>query len=73
MKLNTTNMLGAVIQAFFDGLDWYDCIFYSVASVGQILATLATDGLALVGEIAMQLATFAYLVEDSNKAIAACA
>lgn len=63
---------GAVISAFLGTLSWHDAIIYGVTALATILAALATDGVAFVAEVVIELATFAFLVDDSIKAVDAC-
>jgi hypothetical protein len=65
-------MLGAVIGAFVGSLTWYYGALYGVTAVATIVAALATDGVALVADIALMLATFGFLVADSVNAVKTC-
>jgi hypothetical protein len=64
--------LGAVVSAFVSSLSWYDALLYGVTAMATILAFVATDGVALVGEVVIELATFGFLVDDSVKAVNVC-
>lgn len=65
-------VLGAVLNAFKKTLTWYNMILYGVSSTAVIVAALATDGVALVAYLVGLLVSFAFLVEDSVKAVSAC-
>ncbi len=64
--------LGAVIGAFLSTLTWYNMILYGATALATIVAALATDGAAEIAEIAIQLATFGFLVSDSIAVGPAC-
>lgn len=64
--------LGAVVSAFVGSLTWQYALLYSATAVATIVAALATDGVAFVAEIAIELATFGFLVVDSVSAVRAC-
>jgi len=64
--------LGAVIDAFLTSLSYWQKILYGATALGTIVAAVATDGVAFVGEIVIELATFGFLVDDSIKAVEAC-
>ena len=65
-------MLGAVVGAFVGSLTWYNALLYGVTALGTIVAALATDGAALIAEVAVELATFGFLVVDSVNAATTC-
>ena len=64
--------LGAVFAAVMESLEWYTAALYAVTGMGTILAALATDGVATIGLIAVELATFGFLVSDSINCVTAC-
>jgi len=65
-------MLSAVLGAFLDSLSWYYYILYAATALATIIAAFATDGLAFVAEVVIELATFGFLVADSITAVDAC-
>ena len=64
--------LGAVFAAVLNSLEWYTAALYAVTGLGTIVAALATDGVATIGLIAVELATFGFLVSDSINCVSAC-
>lgn len=64
--------LGAVFSAFTKSLTWWDMVLYGITGTATIIAALATDGVAFVAEIVIELATFGFLVSDSVKVVQAC-
>ena len=64
--------LGAVVSAFLGSLTWYYAVLYGVTATATIVAALATDGVAFAAEVAIELATFGFLVADSVNAREAC-
>jgi hypothetical protein len=64
--------LGAVFSAFTASLTWWDLLLYGISGTATIIAALATDGVALVAEIVVLLATFGFLVSDSVKVVQTC-
>ncbi len=65
-------MLGAVLGAFTNSLTWYYALLYGATALGTIVAAFATDGLAFVAEVSIELATFGFLVADSVNALKQC-
>lgn len=57
--------LPAVIAAFAKTLTPVNAALYGATAVGTIVAAMATDGAAIIGEMVVELATFGFLVEDS--------
>lgn len=64
--------LSAVFAAFVDSLSWWDAILYGITGLATIVAALATEGIAFVGEVVILLATAGFLASDSVKAYNAC-
>lgn len=64
--------LGAVLSAFLKSLTWYYALLYGATAMATIVAALATDGVAFVAEVVIELATFGFLVADSVNAVKAC-
>jgi hypothetical protein len=64
--------LGAVLSAFLDSLTWYYAILYGATAMATIVAAVATDGVAFVAEVVIELATFGFLIADSVNAVKAC-
>ena len=70
--LQAGGMLGAIFGAFVKSLKWWQMALYATTGLATILAALATDGVALVAEIALLLVTFTWLVTDSIHAVNTC-
>ncbi len=70
--LYSGSCLGAVISAFLGSLTWYNAILYGATALGTIMAAVATDGVAEIGIIVVELATAGFLVGDSIKCADAC-
>jgi hypothetical protein len=70
--LYSGSCLGAVISAFLGTLTWYNCILYGATALGTIMTAVATDGVAEIGIIVVELATAGFLVGDSIKCADAC-
>lgn len=64
--------LGAVLSAFLGSLTWYYAALYGATAMATIVAAFATDGVAFVAEVVIELATFGFLVADSVNAVKAC-
>ena len=64
--------MSALLKALNDNMHCYDWIIASVTLVGTILAMCPTDGLVLVGEIALNTAGVAQLTEDIIAMRSAC-
>ena len=64
--------LGAVMNTIFGSLNFWQYMLYGVTAIATITAALATDGLALAAEIAVELATAAFLATDAYAAVVAC-
>ena len=64
--------LGAVLSAFLGTLTWYYALLYGATAMATIVAALATDGIAFVGEVIILLATFGFLVADSINCVKVC-
>ena len=64
--------LGAVVSAWLGTLSVGNAILYGATAFGTILATFFTDGAAEIGLIIVELATAAWLVEDSVKCVEEC-
>jgi hypothetical protein len=64
--------LGAVVSAWLKTLSVGNAILYGATALGTLLAAFATDGAATIGMIVVELATCAWLVEDSVKCADAC-
>jgi hypothetical protein len=67
------NALGAVLSAFLGSLTWYYALLYGATALATIVAAVATDGVAFIAEVVIELATFGFLVADSINAAKACA
>ena len=67
------NALGAVLSAFLGSLTWYYALLYGATALATIVAAVATEGVAFIAEVAIELATFGFLVADSINAAKACA
>jgi hypothetical protein len=65
--------LGAVLSAFLGSLTWYYKVLYAATALATIVAAVATEGVAFIAEVAIELATFGFLVADSINAAKACA
>ena len=70
--LQAGGRLGAIFGAFVKSLKWWQMGLYAATGLGTILAALATDGVALVAEVALLLLTFTWLVADSIHAVNTC-
>ena len=70
--LYSGSCLGAVISAFLGSLTWYNAILYGATALGTIMAAVATDGVAEIGIIVVELATAGFLIGDSIKCADAC-
>jgi hypothetical protein len=70
--LYSGSCLGAVIGAFLGSLTWYNAVLYGATALGTIMAAVATDGVAEIGIIVVELATAGFLVGDSIKCADAC-
>jgi hypothetical protein len=66
-------MVKGVLGAIKDSMEWWDWVITGVAAVAQIVALVATDGVAFIAEIALNTVAIGYVVSDSAKAIQACA
>ena len=64
--------LGAVISAFCTGLTTYQYILYGATAVGTITAACATDGVAIIGAILVELATVGFLTVDAISCVKEC-
>ena len=64
--------MGAVVSAWLGTLSVGNAILYGVTALGTLVAAFATDGAAEIGIIAVELATAAWLVEDSVKCVEEC-
>jgi len=64
--------LGAVVAAFVGNLTWYYSVLYGATAMATIIAAVATDGVAFVAEVALEVVTFGMLVADCVNAVAAC-
>ena len=57
--------LGAVVNAFLGTLTPVNAALYGATAMATIVAAMATDGAATIGEIVVELATCGFLIEDS--------
>ena len=64
--------MGGVIKAFKDTLTWYYAILYGVIALATIVAIFATEGLAFFALVAIELATFGFLILDCIDAVKKC-
>jgi hypothetical protein len=64
--------LGAVIAAIFKSLSWWDMILYGLTALATIIALVATDGVALIAEVAILAMSGAFLIEDIETAVCKC-
>ena len=64
--------LGAVVSAWLSTLSFGNAILYGATALGTLLAAFATDGAATIGLIIVELATCAWLVEDTVKCVEEC-
>jgi hypothetical protein len=64
--------LGAVVAAFVSNLTWYYSVLYGATALATIIAAVATDGVAFVAEVALEVVTFGMLVADCVNAVEAC-
>ena len=64
--------VGAVVSAWLSTLSIGNAILYGATALGTLLAAFATDGAATIGLIIVELATCAWLVEDSVKCVEEC-
>ena len=53
-------------------LTWYYAVLYGATAMATIVAAVATDGVAFVAEVALEVVTFGMLVADCVNAVAAC-
>jgi len=60
---------GAAIGAILHTLSWYQGMCYGITAFATILAASMTDGAAFVGEVLLEVANFAFLVDDSYQAV----
>jgi len=68
----TGGCLGAVVSSWLGTLTLGDEILYGASALAILLAACATDGLAEIGAIAVELANAGWLVDDSIKCVDAC-
>lgn len=64
--------LGAVVSAIMSSLTWYYMLLYAASGLAILVAVCATDGVAFVAEVVVELATFGFLVADAINAHKAC-
>jgi hypothetical protein len=64
--------LSAVVAAFVGHLTWYYAVLYGATALATIVAAVATDGVAFVAEVALEVVTFGVLIADCVNAVAAC-
>ena len=64
--------LGAVIGAWLGSLTLGNKILYAATALTTIVAAVATDGVAEIGLIGLELATAGWLISDSIKCKEAC-
>ena len=64
--------LGGILHFILQSLNWWQFLLYGVTAIATLTAALATDGLALAGEIAIELATAGFLATDAYRAGEAC-
>ena len=64
--------LGAVIGKWLGTLDLGQEILYGATAVATIMAACATDGLAEIGVIAVEITNAGWLVDDSIKCTEEC-
>lgn len=61
-----------ILSAIFSSLPWYKRALVIAQGCLTITAALVTDGAAIIAEIALELASFGFLVSDSVDAVSAC-
>ena len=64
--------LGAVVGKWLGTLDLGQEILYGATAVATIMAACATDGLAEIGVIAVEITNAGWLIDDSVKCSDAC-
>ena len=64
--------LGAVISAWLGSLTLGNKILYASTALTTIVAAVATDGVAEIGLIGLELATAGWVISDSIKCVEAC-
>ena len=64
--------LSAVVNAWLGTLSVGNAILYGATAIGTLVAAFATDGAAEIGIIVVELASAAWLVEDSIKCVEEC-
>jgi len=63
---------GAVLSAFLSSLPWYYALLYGASAMATIVAALATDGVAFIAEVVIELASAGFLLIDCVKATTTC-
>jgi hypothetical protein len=61
-----------IVKAVFASLPWYKKALAIAQGVATIVAAVATDGIAFIAEVVVELASFGFLVTDSVHAVSAC-
>lgn len=64
--------ISGILKALKDSMHWYDWIITGVTVAAQLTAWFATDGVALIAELALEGAYIAQFTEDVIKANTAC-
>jgi hypothetical protein len=62
----------AVYHALIKDLTWWDMVLYGVLAMAELSAAVLTDGAALIAEMAVELATTAFMVTDGARVLEAC-
>ncbi|MDV2453150.1 hypothetical protein [Xanthomonas hortorum] len=65
--------ISGIAKALEDSMHWYDWIITGVTVVAQLVAWFATDGVALIAELALEGVYLAQFTEDVINAQSACA
>lgn len=64
--------LSGIIKALKDALSWWDWVITGATIVAQLVAWFATDGAALIAEIALEAVYIAQFTEDVVHAVSTC-
>jgi hypothetical protein len=62
----------AALKAVADEMSWWDGMKTGVIAVAQLTAWFATDGIAFVGEVALNIMSATQLIQDAAKAGQVC-
>lgn len=68
----TSGAIGAVCKAIIGSLKWYDKVLYGALFGATLLATLGTDGVALIAVIIGEMAQIGFVVVDAINVHRAC-